>query len=149
MVLSLSEDQEALKVILHHWQETVDINLPERWDVTDDIDTPWTDALYTASLFNTSTLKIALYFTLKSYKKIAYLWHLTTLCNTLSANTGDIFWLFDRYLAGYLPNRGELDLAAVLEFRNYVYHSIANFGAQRQYEQYPHLRTPLALPQIA
>jgi hypothetical protein len=61
----------------------------------------------------------------------------------LPANTGDLLWLIDRFLAETYPNGGELDLAAGLEVGMSVYYAITAFCSKEKYKNRPYYRSML------
>lgn len=63
----------------------------------------------------------------------------------LPANTGDLLWLIERFLAEKYPNRCELDLAAGSEVGTPVYHAISTFCSKDMYKNHLHCCTMLAL----
>ena len=66
----------------------------------------------------------------------------------LPANTGDLLWLIERFLAEKYPNRCELDLAAGSEVGTSVYHVIAAFCSKDMYKNHPRCCNMLALTNI-
>jgi hypothetical protein len=66
----------------------------------------------------------------------------------LPANTGDLLWLIDRFLAETYPNGGELDLAAGLEVGMSVYYAITAFCSKENYKNHPYYRSMLTLTKV-
>jgi hypothetical protein len=61
------------------------------------------------------------------------------------AKTGDLLWLFERFLIDMFPNGGTIDVVPGSLLPASVYNKIAEFCKKKAYMHHPHWRTMLAL----
>lgn len=139
-------ESSNLDAFLANWQEVGTVDLDAIWEVRQTND-PQTDMFFPTSFFEASPTRRSIPLSIRPNRKETE-HYLTCFCAILPANTEDLLWLIDRFLAGRYPNRCELDLAARLEVGTSVYRDIAAFCPKEIYKTHSCHRTMLALMKI-